>query len=81
MFVQITSPADESVVENQSITITGKTLAGALVSVNDATVDADANGNFSIQVTLDEGPNVFDITASDADGGTATTQLVTSYAP
>ena len=74
-------PADESVVEVSTITIRGRTLADAVVSVNGELVDVDSNGNFSLRVTLDEGPNVFDIMATDEEGNEVTIELIVSYAP
>ena len=77
----IVEPVDESVVEVSTITIRGQTLADAVVSVNGELVDVDSNGNFSLRVTLDEGPNVFDIIATDEEGNEVTSELIVFYAP
>ena len=77
----IAEPADESVVDVNTITIRGRTLADAVVSINGGPVDVDSNGNFLLPVTLEEGPNVFDIIATDEAGDEETTQLVVSFAP
>jgi len=81
LFLTILEPADESVVELSTITIRGKTLADAVVSVNGELTDVDSNGNFSLQVTLEEGPNVFDIIATDEDGNEVDAQLTVSFSP
>ncbi len=81
LFLTIVGPADESVVDVSTITILGKTLASAVVSVNGDMVDVDSNGLFSLLVTLEAGPNVFDIIATDEEGNEVTTQLIVSFAP
>ncbi|MBI4201059.1 MAG: hypothetical protein HY531_02070 [Chloroflexi bacterium] len=77
----IAEPADEIVVDVSLIKIRGKTLAGVAASINGEVVDVDANGNFSLQVTLEEGPNVFYIVATDEDGKEVTAQLTIYFAP
>ena len=74
-------PADGSVIEISPVTIRGRTLPDAVVSVNGELVDVDSNGNFSSQVALDEGPNIFDIITTDAAGNEVATQLIVSFAP
>jgi hypothetical protein len=64
----VTAPADGSTLTSPSTTITGKTSPGADVFVNDQETFADANGNFSLKMTLDEGQNGLVITANDANG-------------
>ncbi len=81
LFVKILQPADESVTDSASVTIQGQTAPGADVSINGEIVTVDASGNFSQQVTLVEGPNVFDITATDEAGDESTSEMVVSYAP
>ncbi len=81
LLLTITSPADGAVVGVANVTITGQTAPNATVSVNGDIVDTDASGKFSAPVTLEEGPNVFDVIATDPDGNEASTQIVISYAP
>jgi hypothetical protein len=47
-----------------------------VVSINGELVEVDANGNFSLQVGLEVGPNVFDIISTDLDGNEVTEELV-----
>ena len=77
----ITSPADESVVEVNNIIITGQTAPEAVVSVNGDVVNVDASGKFSAPVTLEEGPNVIEINATDPAGNEASTEIVVAYSP
>jgi hypothetical protein len=81
LFLTIVEPANGSVVDVSNVTIRGKTLADAIVSINGDPIDVDSNGNFSMTVTLEEGSNVFDIIATDEAGDEETTQLVVSFAP
>jgi hypothetical protein len=81
LFLTIMEPANETVVDVNTVTIQGQTLANAMVSINGESVDVDSSGDFSLPVTLDEGPNVFDIIATDQAGDEVTTQLVVAYAP
>ena len=76
--LQITTPADESVVSAASVTVMGKTAPGAYVTVEDKFVIADASGGFSATVTLTEGVNVLDVIVSDGTN-TVTSSLTVSY--
>ncbi len=77
----ITSPADESVVEVNNIIISGQTAPEAVVSVNGDFVNVDSSGKFSAPVTLEEGPNVIDINATDLAGNEASAEIVVAYSP
>jgi hypothetical protein len=81
LFLKILEPDDESIVDANIITIWGRTLADAVVTVNEELVDVDSNGEFSLEVTLDEGPNVFDIVALDEDDNEVMVQLIVSFLP
>src|SRR4030042_4861812 len=69
-------PANESVINVNAIAITGKTLPDAIVLINGQIADVDLRGNFSFQVILEVGFNVFDIVAVDEEGNEKTTQII-----
>jgi uncharacterized protein YfaP (DUF2135 family) len=46
------------------------------VAVNEVSGRADAQGNFSVPVSLEEGPNALDVSASDGQGRTGETLLM-----
>jgi len=71
----VTQPADGSIVEVGSVEVSGRTSPGAVVSVNDEITMADTQGIFTITITLEEGPNIIEIIASDEEGNEATTSL------
>lgn len=48
--------------------ITGKAAPFAEVFINDQQTKADAQGNFSMKLTLDKGDNQIVVDANDADG-------------
>lgn len=67
----ITSPKDGETLGSTNATVKGKTVANAEVFVNDIVGKADTNGNFSINVTLDEGENQIVVSANDSNGNAA----------
>lgn len=69
----VTAPAK---VATNKVTVTGNTAAGADVSINEANTVADAKGNFSLTVSLDEGENYLLVLAIDIDGKTAQKEIV-----
>ena len=64
----VTSPIDSATVSTSTVTVQGQTTPGATVTVNGISDVADANGNFSIDVSLDNGPNAIDVIAMDDNG-------------
>ncbi len=72
----ITQPRSGAVVSSPNLTVVGKTAANAEVFVNDSSLLADSQGNFSALVTLDEGDNTIIIVANDAAGNFAEKEIV-----
>jgi len=66
--LQVTEPADAANLTTDMITVKGQTQPGATINVNDQVDTADENGNFSVPVNLQDGPNVIDVIASDDNG-------------
>ena len=64
----VTSPIDSATLSTNTVTVQGQTTPGATVTVNGNSDVADANGNFSIDVSLDNGPNAIDVIATDDSG-------------
>lgn len=61
----VTEPQDESVVYTSQVVVKGTTSADSVVTANGVVADVDADGKFSVTVTLEEGPNLIEILASD----------------
>src|SRR5207247_1467138 len=64
----LASPADRTIVEVPTVTVSGTTDPGALVLVGGVVADIGPNGTFSVRVPLMPGENEIDITATDAAG-------------
>ena len=64
----VTSPIDSATLSTSTVTVQGRTTPGATVTVNGNSDVADANGNFSIDVSLDNGPNAINVIAIDDNG-------------
>lgn len=77
--LEIMEPADEVVVDVSRITVSGKTLADAVVSINGAIADVDYQGTFTGEVNLDAGPNVIEVVASDFYGNEKSAILTVIY--
>jgi biopolymer transport protein ExbD len=69
--LEITSPKDGEVVTKSPVLVSGTTVGGADVSVNDAETKADVNGEFKVSIPLEEGENEIFVTANDQDGNYA----------
>ena len=85
LLLEITQPKDGAQVSTGSITVSGKTIPGAVVSVAiDDTVaiaDIDQDGNFSVTVNLEEGPNLIEVVASDQLGNEKSSSIAVIYVP
>lgn len=79
--LNITSPLDGSTVSTPVLKIVGQTAANADVSVNDSEIKADASGNFTFSLQLDEGDNDIVVVANDASGNSAEREFVVTYTP
>lgn len=78
--LSVLSPLDgASVNGSNKLTVRGRTSANAEVFVNDASTKADADGNFSLEILLDEGVNTVTITANDEEGNVAEQTVSVTY--
>ncbi len=80
-FLKVTEPKDESIVTSSVIPVSGTTSPDAVVSVNSEMVEVDERGNFSTMVTLEEGPNIIEVIASDFEGNKEGSVLAVIYIP
>ena len=67
----ITSPAADLATSSATITVAGTTDPGAAVTVSGQSVSVDLAGQFSTTITLSQGENVIEVTATDAVGNVA----------
>lgn len=75
----VSQPVNNTVVKTPTITVMGKTIPNADVTVNDKDLKADAQGNFSVSITLDEGDNTVIVVANDAQGNSAEKDINVTY--
>lgn len=77
----VSSPVNGATVTSAAVSVVGKTAPRAEVFVNDMETKADASGNFSVRLTLDEGENPIVVLVNDAEGNTAERDLTVTYTP
>ncbi len=75
----VNSPVDGATVTSASLSVRGKTAPLAEVFINDVETRADASGNFTAQITLDEGENTVVVMVNDADGNVVEKELTVTY--
>ena len=79
----VTSPADEALLDQDQISLTGSTSAHALVTIltekQQLITYADASGNFQVEIKLIGGANDIFVTALTPQGQEAKTQLTLVY--
>lgn len=81
MDITVASPEHGAVVGSMIIAITGTTTPNADVFINDTELKADSSGNFTADLTLDEGENVISVASNDADGNYAEKEIMVVYVP
>ncbi len=80
-FLTVTEPADNSIINADKVEVRGRTTPGAVVSVNGELAEVDEEGNFTMIVVLEEGPNIIEVIASDLEGNQESCVLVIIYVP
>ena len=79
--LQVLAPQDDAVVNAPQVDVIGLAPAGTVVSVNDDILIVGADGQFKSTLSLDEGPNLVEIVASDGSGNEASQILTVTYEP
>lgn len=77
----VTTPQTETVTHSATVQVGGSTVSDAVVTVNGNWVQVAADGSFSNELTLAEGPNRIDVVASDMSGHETSTELIVTYIP
>ena len=81
IMLQVLLPQDGSIVDLQQCQVTGTTAPGAVISVNDQILIADADGAFQTTLSLDPGVNLIEVVASNVAGSEAYVELTVTYEP
>jgi hypothetical protein len=79
--LRIISPVDGAIVNTSIVEIVGEAPAGSVISIGDDILIVGADGVFKHIVTLEEGPNLIEILASDAGGNESYVLLAIFYEP
>ena len=80
--LQLISPAElEVFTDVGTLSVVGRTRVDAVVTINDSLVEPDIDGEFSLDVPLDVGPNIIEVVASVASGEQMDLVLVAIYLP
>jgi hypothetical protein len=80
-FLLVTQPHDQSIVPQRQIPVAGRTIPGAVVSVNGVSVAVDTVGIYSTMIRLEPGPNIIDVVATNVDGEVLSTIIAVIYRP
>ena len=79
----ISSPDDEALINDNSVTISGQTTANSTVLIvweqDEQVVATDTSGNFSLKVDLVAGYNVITVYAYDTAGNESSKSLTVTY--
>lgn len=79
--LRLLSPQDGEVVNTPSIRLRGFAPPESVITINDEIFLVGPEGEFEIPLTLEEGPNVIEIVASDLLGNEESIVLVVTYQP
>lgn len=79
--LQVLSPQDGAIVTTAQIQVSGLAAPGEVVTVNDNILLIGADGRFDTTVSLNEGPNLIEVVASNDLGEETTIELTVTYAP
>ena len=76
--VEVFSNSDVEVNEPDYI-VSGRAPSGTVLSINDEIILVDQSQSFSTVITLEDGPNLIEIVASDSEGNEVSFMLTVSY--
>ena len=68
LWLRLFTPKDGDIVNQKVINVSGQAPVETVISLNEDIILVGNEGSFSIPVTLDEGPNVIELVASNVDG-------------
>lgn len=83
VFISVSSPKDDEVVDKRNLTVSGKTIPEAKILIvsqsNQEAAVASRNGDFSADITIDEDENILDIIAIAPNGEIARVKKVVTF--
>ena len=83
VFLKIDTPGDEKVFDKKIISVSGKTVSGAIIVIlsenSEEVLNPTGNGDFTTTITLENGENLIQITAIGPDGQDSTVERTITY--
>jgi hypothetical protein len=83
VFLNVDNPIDESVVDNKTVTVSGKTTPDATVVIitnsDQKVIQPSGQGDYSTTITITDGTNLIRVIAFGSDGQSATVQRTITY--
>ena len=83
VYLNVDSPTDESIVDNKTVTVSGKTTPDATIVImtnsDQKVIQPSEQGDFSSTIIITGGVNLIQITALGSDGQSATVQKTITY--
>lgn len=76
--LEITAPKDGEILTKSPVSVTGTTVKGAEVFINDSETKADNDGDFKVSISLDEGENEIFVVVNDSEGNYAESSVKVS---
>ena len=81
LLLQVNSPVGDSVVNSNLLQVSGRASPSASVSINGRMAGRGQEGTFTIDLSLDAGPNLVEVIASDLAGNNKEAIFLVVYAP
>lgn len=66
--MEVSTPADDGLTDDADLEVVGRASPDATVSVNGLLTSRGPEGEFTLDLQLDEGPNLLEIIATDLTG-------------
>ena len=77
--LELLTPQDGAGVETGALRVLGNTRVDAVVGINGVPVEVSADGSFTQDISLEEGINLVEVTATDLAGQTAAEQAMVFF--
>lgn len=81
LFLTILQPLDEAVTSTGQVEVIGMAPPDTVITVNDEILIVGLEQEFKVSILLEEGPNLIEIVASDANGNETSQFLTVFYEP
>src|ERR1035437_263364 len=83
VYLNVDSPTDESVVDNKTVTVSGKTTSDATIVImtnsDQKVIAPSGQGDFSTTINIVDGTNLIRVIAFGVDGQSTTVQKTITY--